>query len=339
MYQILESLEGVTCQTDEILVYGRTEREHDEPLKQVLSRLQNANLTLNAEKSEFKKDLYQICLGPEGVSADPVKVASIRDLAALRDVHRVRRFLGMVNQLGKFTPMLAEYSKPIRDLPSSKNQFCWGSNQQAAFEKIKTLLTSTPVLALYDPNKYTVLKTDASNFGVGATLFQKQDNGDLKPVTYASRALSQTEQRYSTLEKEALGVSFGCERNRDYLIGKHFHIETDHKPLVSLLGKKDLHDLPIRIQRFRLKLMQFSYSISHVPGKQLIIQDLLCRQPVNHELTCEEKQLSLDTKTYVDSVFRHLPTTDMRLQEIKEKQRAEGVKLEKYIGLIREKFQ
>ena len=122
--------------------------------------------------------------------------------------------------------------------------------------------------------------------------------------------------------------------------------------------------MPIRTERFRLKLMQFSYSISHVPGKQLIIpvSDLLSRQPVTHELTREEKELSLDTENYVDSVFRQLPATDMRLQEIKEKQgrdpvcqtlirykcivkmgglkqRAERVKLEKYIGLIREKFQ
>ena len=77
MYQILESLEGVICQTDNILVYGRTEREHDERLKQVPSRLQNANLTLNAEKSEFKKTSIRFVghiLGPEEISADPVKV-------------------------------------------------------------------------------------------------------------------------------------------------------------------------------------------------------------------------------------------------------------------------
>ena len=134
-------------------------------------------------------------------------------------------------------------------------------------------------LHFYDPKRYTVLATDASSFGLGHSLFQKQDNGDLKPVSYGSRALSPTEQRYSTIEKEALGVTYGCERNRDYLLGIDFHIETDHKPLVSLLGHKDLNDLPIRIQRFRLRLMQYSYTISHVPGKELVIADFLSRNP------------------------------------------------------------
>ena len=106
-----------------------------------------------------------------------MKVASIRDLAAPTDLYGVRRFLGMVNQMGKFTPMLAEYSKPIRDLLSSKNQFHWGSNQQAAFEKTKTLLTNTPVLALYDPNKYTLQKTDASNFCLGWHVFKSKIMG------------------------------------------------------------------------------------------------------------------------------------------------------------------
>lgn len=86
----------------------------------------------------------------------------------------VLQFLGMVNQLGKFTSLLEEYFKSIRDLLSTKNQFYWGPDQHRAFDLIKQLLTNTPVLALYDPNWYTVLKTDASKYGLGATLFQKR---------------------------------------------------------------------------------------------------------------------------------------------------------------------
>ena len=219
-------------------------------------------------------------MSADGISADPQKVEAIRNMPPPKNVHGVRSFLGMVNQLGKFTPALSELSKPLRDLLSTKNQFLWGPSQQKAFEEIKDVLTNTPVLALYDPNKFTVLQTDASNFGIAAVLFQEQENGDMKPVCFSSRSLTPCEQKYSTIEKEALGVTYGCEKNSDFLIGKKFHIQTDHKSLVPLFSGKDLNDLPVRIQRFRLRLMSFSYTISHVPGKQLVIPDLLSRHPL-----------------------------------------------------------
>ena len=223
MTQLVDSIDGVLCQTDDILVFGRTETEHDERLHKVLSRLHEANLTINPAKCEFRKTTIKYLghiLGPNGVSADPDRVEGINQLEAPTDVHGVRRLLGMINQLGKFTPLLAEYSKPIRDLLSSKNEFYWGPDQQRSFDLIKQTLTNSPVLALYDPNRYTVLRTDASSYGLGCALFQKQDDGEMKPVSFASRALSPTEQRYSTIEKEALGVTYGCEKNRDFLIGK-----------------------------------------------------------------------------------------------------------------------
>ena len=161
MTQLVESIEGVLCQTDDILVFGRTEAEHDERLHEVLTRLHEANLTINPSKSEFRKTSIKYVghiIGPSGISADPERVQGIKNLEAPTDVHGVRRLLGMVNQLGKFSPLLAEHSKPIQDLLSSKNQFYWGPDQQKAFDLIKQSLTNAPVLALYDPNRYTVLK-------------------------------------------------------------------------------------------------------------------------------------------------------------------------------------
>ena len=87
-----------------------------------------------------------------------------------------------------------------------------------------------------------------------------------KPVAYASRSMTETETRYSQIEKEALATTWACERFSDYILGMKIHIETDHKPLAPLLGSKFLDSLPPRILRFRLRLMQFDYTISHVPG-------------------------------------------------------------------------
>ena len=94
-------------------------------------------------------------------------------------------------------------------------------------------------------------------------------------MAYVSRSMTPTEERYAQIEKEALALTWACERFSDYLIGLHFCVETDHKPLVPLFSQKLLDELPIRIQRFRMRMMRFSFSICHVPGKELATADAL----------------------------------------------------------------
>ena len=144
-----------------------------------------------------------------------------------QNVSEVCRFLGMANQLGRFIPHLAEKTKPIRDLLSKKNDFLWGQVQQNAFDKLKAELSSTPVLAHYDPDKKTILSADASSYGLGAVLLQEQQDGERKPVAYASRSMTSTEQRYAQIEKEALATTWVCEKFNDYILGKDILIEGD----------------------------------------------------------------------------------------------------------------
>ena len=165
----------------------------------------------------------------------------------------------MCNQLSKFSPELADATKPLRDLLSNKNHWVWEQTQQHAFCTIKTILCSTPVLCLYDLSLPTKVSADASSYGLGAALLQKQRNGQWKPVAYSSQAMTNTEQRYAQIEREALAVTWACERFTNYLLGMTFEIETDHKPLVSLLGKKPIDELPLRIQRFKMRLMKYQY--------------------------------------------------------------------------------
>ena len=110
---------------------------------------------------------------------------------------------------------------------------------------MKKALTTAHVLALFDPTRETVVSADASCYGLGATLIQKQPDGAMKPVAYISRSLTPTEQRYAQIEKEALTFTWACERFSDYLIGLKFSIETDHKPLVPLFSTKNLDELPV----------------------------------------------------------------------------------------------
>ena len=110
---------------------------------------------------------------------------------------------------------------------------------------------------------------------------QKQNDSSWRPIEYALRSMSATEMRYAQTEKEALAVTWTCVRLSTFILGKKFSIETDHKPLVSLLGTKNLDSLPPRILRFRLRLARFDYTIAHIPGRELYVADTLSRAPIS----------------------------------------------------------
>ena len=177
--------------------------------------------------------------------------------------------------MSKFAPHLADKAKPLRDLVNPKNQWVWTETHQHTFEEIKQELSSQPVLAIYNPDADTIVAADASSVGLGAVLTQRQQNDKWLPIAYASRALTPTECRYAQIEKEALAITYACERFQEYLMGKLFHIHTDHKPLVPIFSTKSLEELPLRVQRFRLRLLRFQFTISHIPGKDLTTADTL----------------------------------------------------------------
>ena len=153
-------------------------------------------------------------------------------------------------------------------------------------------MTQAPVLAHYCSEKGTIISADASSYGLGAVLLQVQEDDTKKPIAYASRSMTSTEQRYAQIEKEALATTWACEKFSDFVLGKEFLIETDHKPLVPLLGSKCLQDMPPRIQRFRMRLMRYSYQIVHVPGKDLTTADTLSKAPLHRSLTKDERRQS-----------------------------------------------
>ena len=185
---------------------------------------------------------------------DPEKVRAIQQMKTPATVSELRRFLGMINQQSKFSPHLADQTKPLSDLLSKKNQWHWGQAQQQAFDRLKKEFSSEKVLALYNVEYEMILSADASSYGLRALLRQQQPDGTLRSIAYVLRALTETEQRYAQNEKEALAVTWACERKQGYLIGTRFKAETDHKPLVPLLSSKALDSVPVRVQRFRLRL-------------------------------------------------------------------------------------
>ena len=179
----------------------------------------------------------------------------------------------------------------------------WGPSQRDAFTRlqVKEELSKPTTLALYDSQAPTKLSADASSYGLGAVLMQQTDE-QWRPVAYASRSLTDTERHYAQIEKEALAITWGCEKFSDYILGKEMSIETDHKPLLPLLSSKQLDSLPPRVLRFRLRMDRFTYIIRHVPGKDLHTADILHHwSPLRTTMTWKNWQNFLWRRTSVIS--------------------------------------
>ena len=175
MTTILEGLPGVKSVLDDICVYGSTKKEHDVRLQACLQRLVQNGVTLNPAKCEFgvsSLTYLGYIVGVDGIKPDPKKVEAVVRYPAPKTVHEVRRFLGLVTQLARFVPNLSEITCPIRLLLGKDAAWVWGSEQQAAFETLKKLLTSAPVLAHYSRKNETIVMADSSSHGLGAVLVQ-----------------------------------------------------------------------------------------------------------------------------------------------------------------------
>ena len=325
MTAILSGLDGVLCLIDDVLIFGGDEKEHDERLNKVFERIKAAGATLNPEKCEFKKKQLKFLghiIDENGIRPDPDKVSAINKMKAPTNVTELRRFMGMTNQLGKFSQNLAEITQPLRQLLSKRSTWLWGPVQDRAFAEVKLELTKPTVLALYSPHTPTKVTADASSYGLGAVIMQ-QRGSEWKPIAYASRSMTETETRYAQIEKEALATTWACERFSTYILGTKFMIETDHKPLVPLLGAKNLDLLPPRILRFRLRLARFDYTISHVPGKLLYTADTLSRAPSPDQEN--DVELQQDAETFLTISILNLPITEGRLEEYRKAQDADGL--------------
>ncbi|KAJ8886646.1 hypothetical protein PR048_012858 [Dryococelus australis] len=162
----------------------------------------------------------------------------------------------------------------VKFMPSQNFQSqrtLWTQQHTIAFEHLKTLLTTTPVLQYYDPHDTVTRSVDTSQKGLGALLSQSQG-----PVAYASKSLSPAQQNYTQIEKELLAFVYGCERFHQYIYGRKVFVESDHNPLEAILSKP-LDRCPLRLQRMRIKLQNYDSTLRYVPGKELVISDALSR--------------------------------------------------------------
>ena len=179
----------------------------------------------------------------------------------------------MVNYLGKFITNLAEVTAPLRALLKKDVAFNLKKLQLDAIEKLNRLITSAPILKIFNPNLPTRLKIDASSEGVGALLEQNHgslENPQWHPIGYSSRALRDYEKRYAQIEKETLSIIFGVERFHEYLHGRKFTIINDHQPLKSIVSRS-IVTCPPRTQKFFLQLQKYDFELEYAPSETILV--------------------------------------------------------------------
>ncbi|XP_038075960.1 uncharacterized protein K02A2.6-like [Patiria miniata] len=311
------ALEGVEIVVDDILVWGENTTEHDERVAKFLEKVRESGLKLNRKKSVIGTDKLEYVghvISAEGLSPSPARIQSVLEMPIPTNKHELETFLGMITYVSKFIPNLSEITAPLRQLTEKQIAWHWDEKHTKAVETLKHIITSAPVLMLYDVNKPVSLATDASKHGFGSVLMQ--DNN--RPVAYASRSTSPAEKNYATIEKEMCAILFACHKFHDYIFGKQTTVITDHKPLVGVF-QKPLHKLSPRLQRMRMHLLRYDLSVQWQPGNTMFVPDALSRIINSRGDNISE----FDDSREINMILRQLPITELRLQQFREETAAD----------------
>lgn len=341
MFEHFDDLMGVCLFVDDLLVYGRSKQEHDYRLMKVLERCREINLKLNINKCKFGlneiKYLGHI-ITPNGIYPDGSYTSAIRNMPRPQNVKDLERFLGMINYVGNFIPNLSDRNHILRELLRKDIEWHWSQEHEKSFNGLKKCLVNVPILQYYSLNKAVVISVDACKNGLGACLLQNN-----LPVCYASRSLTKAEQNYAQIEKELLACVYACEKFYTYIYGRNdVTIETDHKPLVSIICKP-IATAPTRLQRMLLRLQPYCFKLVYKPGKYLYLADTLSRavEPVPAAASAPRDQL--DERAQVCAVALSNPLVDSHFVAIQKltQEDPELIMLKKYIqnGWPQHKFQ
>lgn len=271
-----ELREHVFVYIDDLMVVSTDFNSHLARLRKVAERLRMANLTINVEKSKFMlKEVRYLgyIVGNGCLKTDPAKVQAISDFPIPTTVRQVRRFLGMSGWYQRFIADYAEMATPLTNL-IGKEKFVWTPEAQIGFDKLKTALTSAPVLCNPDFTKPFVIQCDASSVGVGSVLYQLSEDGSEHPIAFMSKKLNSAQRNYSVTELECYAAVLSVKRFRPYVEGMEFKVVTDHASLKWLMNQKDLSG---RLARWSLKLQSFDFTIEHRKGSRNVVPDTLSR--------------------------------------------------------------
>ncbi|GJY92275.1 putative reverse transcriptase domain-containing protein [Tanacetum coccineum] len=255
---------------DDILIYSKNKKEHEEHLKAILELLKKEELYAKLSKCEFwilKVQFLGHVIDSQGIHADPAKIESIKDWASPKTSTEIRQFLGLVGYYRRLIKEFLKIAKSMTKLIQKKVKFDWGDKQEAAFQLIKQKLCSAPILALPEGSEDFIVYYDASIKGLSVLLIQRE-----KVIAYASRQLKIHKKNYTTHDLELGTVMFPLKIQRHYLYRTKCTVFTDHKSLQHILNQKELN---MRQRRWLELLSDYDFEIRYRPGKENVVADAL----------------------------------------------------------------
>lgn len=320
MEKICQELDGVLVFFDDLLVWGDSVSEHNNRLKNLCIKLRNAGLKLKREKCSILTNEIEFLgykINANGILPSEKKINAIDKLAKPTNVKELQIFIGMINYYSKFIKNYADIMEPLYALLRKDNCWDWSQKCNQAFNLAKQKLMSSEILVQYDTNLPLKITCDASPNGVGAVLSHTfKDNTD-RVIAYASRALSKAEKNYSQLDREALAIVFAVKIFHQYVYGRCFILETDHKPLTYIFGgKKGLPQMASsRVQRWGVFLSGYNFDIKHIKGKDNCMADGLSRLSSNvNNVDKSKRDDNLENEyTYLNHVTSGTKTIDINI--------------------------
>ncbi|XP_045535217.1 uncharacterized protein LOC123720914 isoform X2 [Papilio machaon] len=301
---------------DDILVITQGSfQDHLQDLDKVFDRLRHFGLHANRAKCHFARQEVTYLghvITPKGIKPDSTKVDAVLKMKEPHNLKHLKSFLQTCSWFRKFIPDFSRIAEPLSKLTRKNEAWTWGEAQQRAFDVLKSKLTSAPILIQADYTQPFLLRTDASNYALGAALLQG-DNNNEKPIEYASRLLTSAERNYSTTEREALAVVWAVEKFRGYIDGHLCIVKSDHQPLKWLLTLKSPSG---RLIRWALKLQAFDLKIEYSPGKVNTLADTLSRPTCNGINECEVCSVIVDLPQALPSQLRAEQLEDPEVAKI-----------------------
>jgi len=328
-----EILRFAAVYVDDIQITSTSFQEHMQHLELIFKKLAEHNITINRNKSQFlKKQVIFLghIISERGISMDPDKIQTIRNFQPPKTRKQVQSFLGFINFYRKFIRDLSQDTEHLSALTKKNSKWIWNNLQQQAFESIKKKFLEDIIIQFPDFTKTFYLNTDASTTHLGAELYQINDAGQHQTLGFASRTLNHAEQNYGTTELELLAIVFACKKFRNYLLGHHVKVLTDHHALIFLNTCQLLNS---RLVRWATFLQEFQLEIKHIPGKENIGADMLTRYPQSstESSPISGKAIIINKLTLIEysqdlrEQFKNLQVLQQEDQEIQKlKQRMEG---------------
>ncbi|PFX23812.1 Retrovirus-related Pol polyprotein from transposon 17.6 [Stylophora pistillata] len=308
----LGGLQDIVPIYDDILIFGAGESKaeaienYDQRLLALLERCRNKGIKVNKEKCKFhlsKVSFIGHVRSEDGLKPDPAKIQGVQEMPTPHNKQDVKRLLGVLNYLQKVAPNLSEVTAPMRELLKEENHFLWDEKVQGpSFERVKQLISESPILKYFDPKAAMELRCDASDMSLGACLMQHS-----QPVGYASSAMTKTEVNLAQIEKELLTIVFGLERLENYVRGRPVKIETDHKPLGSIF-KKRLLGATKPLKRIMLQLQKYDLKVTYKKESEMYLADTLSRAFV-HSFSSADSKGDGEKDTESINVVQYLPVS------------------------------